>query len=181
MFRTGFSGMGINEVLQAAEVSRGSFYHHFKSKEGLGLELLTESYRTCFSGLENVLQVQPVELRHSCFMQWMAELLEKSCEPLRLIALLSAEVDRLPEGMRAVLVQHHEQTLQLLTACIESIPVRVIPPENGFRHLASALLSLWIGAGIISGIQADACQSEGAWLSATSMLMEAGSARLTDA
>lgn len=39
----GFSAVGIDEILAAAEVPKGSFYHYFESKEDFGLALL-ESY-----------------------------------------------------------------------------------------------------------------------------------------
>ena len=39
----GFSAVGLNELLTAAEVPKGSFYHYFKSKESFG-EALLESY-----------------------------------------------------------------------------------------------------------------------------------------
>lgn len=39
----GFSSVGLNELLQAAEVPKGSFYHYFKSKELFGQAVL-EAY-----------------------------------------------------------------------------------------------------------------------------------------
>lgn len=39
----GFTGVGLNEILQAASVPKGSFYHYFNSKEAFG-EALLESY-----------------------------------------------------------------------------------------------------------------------------------------
>jgi TetR/AcrR family transcriptional repressor of nem operon len=36
----GFSAVGVEEILEAAEVPKGSFYHYFDSKEAFGLELI---------------------------------------------------------------------------------------------------------------------------------------------
>ncbi|WP_008557490.1 acrylate utilization transcriptional regulator AcuR [Bradyrhizobium sp. CCGE-LA001] len=36
----GFSAVGVEEILDAAEVPKGSFYHYFDSKEAFGLELI---------------------------------------------------------------------------------------------------------------------------------------------
>ncbi len=36
----GFNGCGLNEVLQAAGVPKGSFYHYFHSKEEFGVAVI---------------------------------------------------------------------------------------------------------------------------------------------
>lgn len=43
MLRKGFSAVGLNEILAAAGIPKGSFYHYFGSKEAFG-EALLESY-----------------------------------------------------------------------------------------------------------------------------------------
>jgi DNA-binding transcriptional regulator YbjK len=40
----GFSAVGLNEILATAGVPRGSFYHHFGSKEAFGEALLTSNF-----------------------------------------------------------------------------------------------------------------------------------------
>lgn len=39
----GFSAVGLNEILSAADVPKGSFYHYFRSKELFG-EALLDAY-----------------------------------------------------------------------------------------------------------------------------------------
>lgn len=43
----GFSAVGLNEILVAAEIPKGSFYHYFASKEAFG-EALLEQYFTAY-------------------------------------------------------------------------------------------------------------------------------------
>ena len=38
--RTGFTGMGLSELLATAGVPKGSFYHYFRSKEAFGEAML---------------------------------------------------------------------------------------------------------------------------------------------
>ena len=45
----GYGGTGIQDILAAAEVPKGSFYHHFKSKEALTVALVDR----IFSGMED--------------------------------------------------------------------------------------------------------------------------------
>ena len=40
ILRKGFSGLGLQEILQSCEIPKGSFYHYFKSKESFGCELV---------------------------------------------------------------------------------------------------------------------------------------------
>ena len=41
-----FSAVGLAEILGAAGVPKGSFYHYFRSKEGYGVELLRRYFET---------------------------------------------------------------------------------------------------------------------------------------
>ena len=38
--KKGYNGIGINEVLDEAQIPKGSFYHYFKSKEDFGLQVV---------------------------------------------------------------------------------------------------------------------------------------------
>ena len=40
LIRNSFHSVGINQVLQEAQIPRGSFYHYFESKDGFALETL---------------------------------------------------------------------------------------------------------------------------------------------
>lgn len=44
----GFSAVGVEEILESAEVPKGSFYHYFDSKEAFGLELI-DAYANYFA------------------------------------------------------------------------------------------------------------------------------------
>ncbi len=42
----GYSNVGLAEILETAEIPKGSFYHHFKSKEAFAIQVL-ERYSNC--------------------------------------------------------------------------------------------------------------------------------------
>lgn len=44
----GFSAVGVEEILESAEVPKGSFYHYFDSKDAFGLELI-DAYADYFA------------------------------------------------------------------------------------------------------------------------------------
>ena len=54
----GFLSTSINDILEAANASKGGFYNHFASKEDLFLEVLDEARRIwrekCLSGLDEI-------------------------------------------------------------------------------------------------------------------------------
>ena len=41
MLERSFHSVGLNQILSAVKVPKGSFYHYFKSKEEFGVEMLT--------------------------------------------------------------------------------------------------------------------------------------------
>ncbi|KHE57306.1 hypothetical protein D480_0224855 [Pseudomonas aeruginosa] len=141
----GFAGMGINELLQAANVSRGSFYHHFESKEGLGLELLRECFDVCFSGLRG-LEDAP---RLDSFTLWLRDLFARCLDELRLIAQLSAECPSLPSRMQSELVASNERSLGMLASCIGGLATEQRQPA-GLRQRAVILYGLWLGMALLS-------------------------------
>ena len=50
----GFTAVGLNELLLAAGVPKGSFYHYFKSKEAFGEELLRTYFEAYLAGMDLV-------------------------------------------------------------------------------------------------------------------------------
>lgn len=44
MLSKGFTGTAVDEICASADVSKGSFYHHFQSKDALGLAALDRFY-----------------------------------------------------------------------------------------------------------------------------------------
>ena len=52
--RKGFSAVGLNEILQAAEVPKGSFYHYFNSKDAFGVVLLDSYFDHYVNGMQQL-------------------------------------------------------------------------------------------------------------------------------
>ena len=51
LLKHGYNDLGIQALLEATSVPKGSFYHHFRDKEAFALEVVDEYMRT---GLPNV-------------------------------------------------------------------------------------------------------------------------------
>src|ERR1700760_4258522 len=74
LLRKGFTAVGLTEVLVAARVPKGSFYHYFGSKEAFG-EAVLEDYFAEYLAHMDALLAQPgtaAERLVSYFKDWLA-------------------------------------------------------------------------------------------------------------
>jgi TetR/AcrR family transcriptional repressor of nem operon len=55
IFEKGYNNTGIQEIVQAAEVPKGSFYYYFKSKEDFGLQVIDHFAQTYDATLKKYL------------------------------------------------------------------------------------------------------------------------------
>lgn len=72
--KKGFNNTGIQEILQAADVPKGSFYFYFKSKDDFGLQLLDYYQELMFSMLDRHLDnksLPPVDRLRSFFKEFL--------------------------------------------------------------------------------------------------------------
>lgn len=56
MLEKGFNNTGLNDVLNACKVPKGSFYHHFQSKEDFGLQVINSFDENYVVQLDKVLK-----------------------------------------------------------------------------------------------------------------------------
>jgi len=170
----GFSAVGLAEILNAAKVPKGSFYHYFKSKEVFG-EALLEDY---FAGYTQRLQVlfsdksMPAAARLMTYWSRWQEAQE--CDDLTgkcLVVKLSAEVADLSELMRNALKQGTDKLIAQLTACIAegiqdgSLSTGLIPEQT-----ALALYELWLGATLLTKLRRDSSALDQAMLTTCKLL-----------
>lgn len=106
----GFSAVGLNEILVAAGVPKGSFYHYFGSKDAFGEALLAKYFEDYLADMDATL-CQPnttmAERIVNYFHQWRANQSFEDCEGKCLAVKLGAEVADLSESMRLTLKQRH--------------------------------------------------------------------------
>ena len=65
----GFSAVGLNEILQAAQVPKGSFYHYFNSKDAFGVVLLDTYFDQYVEGMQQLFD-QPGSTHHAKLMRY---------------------------------------------------------------------------------------------------------------
>lgn len=117
----GFSGVGLNEILQTAGVPKGSFYHYFKSKEQFGQALLEDYFRVYLADMDQRFSAPGLNARERLMSYWQ-KWLDNACPPCDeqrcLVVKLSAEVADLSESMRITLRDGSDGIIERLVGCL---------------------------------------------------------------
>jgi TetR/AcrR family transcriptional repressor of nem operon len=152
MWKRSFHSVGLNEILKAVGVPKGSFYHWFESKEHFGVELLKhyiaeatdEKNHALFS---NEVEKKPVK-RLLDFLETSIVKFEESGKKCPCLVLkLASEVTDLSEPMRMVLAEGMQTWLGLLTGVFDEAKVLgQISKEVDSRCEAELFRDLWAGS-----------------------------------
>ena len=169
----GFTGVGLNEILQAASVPKGSFYHYFKSKEQFGQSLLEDYFRNYLANMDERFAVTGNTARERLMGYWQ-KWLDSYCEPCEeqkcLVVKLSAEVADLSESMRLTLRDGADEIIARITACIEQGQQDGSLPLGDAYRTATALYQLWLGASLLSKLHRNSRSLENAMATTQAML-----------
>lgn len=146
----GYSAVGIDEILKAASVPKGCFYHHFNSKADFGLALVA-AYNDYFVELLDQTFLQEARAPLDRLRDFAAKAEEgmarhgfkRGC----LIGNLGQEMGALPDDFRAALTRTLEGW-QARTARVlrQAQSEGVIDPEQDADILAEAFWIGWEGA-----------------------------------
>lgn len=150
MFRQGFNGAVVRDVVAAAGVPQGSFTNHFPSKEQFGKEVLDQYFhhvqRLVGASLED--RSLTPRARMERYLDLIVERLqmdgfERGC----LIGDLSIEMTQTSKMIRDRLQAVFEQWLQPFAECIaEGQSLGEFSSEFGAQEIAEYFLASWEGA-----------------------------------
>jgi TetR/AcrR family transcriptional repressor of nem operon len=146
----GYGNAGIEGILQAAGVPKGSFYYYFKSKEDFGLQVLDSFGATYHETLAKFLDdesLSPLDrLRH--FFEARIERLEsQECRSGCLVGNLSQEMADHSEAFRLRLEEIFEGSVDRLVGTLrQAQEAAEISTHLDVRELAEFWLNSWQGA-----------------------------------
>jgi TetR/AcrR family transcriptional repressor of nem operon len=151
MLRSGYAGTGLVELLRAAGVPKGSFYHHFESKEAFGVELAEHYYAWHDQRLASLLaekERSPLERLRSYFELLMRRAREASPEARGcLLAMLALEMAGSSESLRATVSDAFRRWQARLAELLRQAQVAgELAPEQDPQPLAAMLVEAWEGA-----------------------------------
>ncbi|MGA9703439.1 TetR/AcrR family transcriptional regulator [Pseudomonas sp.] len=154
--RKGFSAVGLNEILQAADVPKGSFYHYFNSKDAFGVVLLDTYFDNYVQGMQQLFD-QPGLTHCAKLMRywqcWVDNQTGCTDTGKCLAVKLGAEVSDLSEPMRLALQRGTSRTIALLAVALQrGVEDRSLLLHHSPQDLAPQLYALWLGASVMSKI-----------------------------
>src|SRR5688572_33477641 len=96
MVAKSFHSVGLNEILSAVKVPKGSFYHYFQSKEQFGVELLRHYVAEASAWKRRLLlsteqEPNPLERLLTYLETNISRMFEKECQGSCLVAKLATE------------------------------------------------------------------------------------------
>ncbi|QXI56912.1 TetR/AcrR family transcriptional regulator [Pseudomonas sp. OE 28.3] len=154
--RKGFSAVGLNEILQAAEVPKGSFYHYFNSKDAFGVVLLDSYFDHYVNGMQQLFN-QPRLSGFAKLMRYWHSWVDNQtgCTDTGkcLAVKLGAEVSDLSEPMRLALQRGTARTIALLAEALQhGVEDGSLQAQPHPESLARRLYALWLGTSVMSKI-----------------------------
>ena len=149
----GFSAVGINEVLTAASVPKGSFYHYFSSKDAFGEALLEDYFEGYLAEIDQTLSLPDLNMAERLlkyFESWQANQSFFDCQGKCLAVKLGAEVADLSEAMRMALKRGTAGITERLAAAIEAgLAEGSLKVDGAPEDIAKSLYQMWLGASVM--------------------------------
>lgn len=152
MLEKGFHSVGLNQILTAVKVPKGSFYHYFKSKDDFGVELLKHYLARTTSRKRQMLLSTDLEADP---VRRLFDYLDGGLEYIRnidgkfpcLVLKMASEVTDLSEPMRKELAKGFEDWIGIFKDVLdEAIDKKILQGNFDTRSEAELLQDLWSGA-----------------------------------
>lgn len=153
MAAKGFSAVGLNEILSAAGVPKGSFYHYFGSKEAFGVALLDAYFAGYLAEIDATFDQAGIGKAQGLINYWQGWQAAQSfsdCQGKCLAVKLGAEVADLSDAMRLALKRGTAAIVARLAAAIAAgMAEGSLAPDSDAETAAHSLYQLWLGASIM--------------------------------
>lgn len=152
MLKHSFHSVGLTQILKAVNVPKGSFYHHFASKEEFGVELLkhyTNQALDCKyqALLKPGLDDEPVARLLGYYESAISSFQSNGGSCPCLIVKLAAEVMDLNEEMREVIAKGFASGLEIYeTVLNQAVEEGSVPKDLDIGKTAQVVQDLWYGS-----------------------------------
>lgn len=159
----GYNDLGIQALLEATGTPKGSFYHHFASKEDFALQVIDQYMRDVHGGLDACLgdAARPPLDRVRRFFETTQQSYRKAGYMGCLLGGLGQELSGVSAVFRRKIEKCFAAIAARLAVCLEEArQAGDIPPDADVKRLASLLVDCWEGAALRSRLRRDAAPLE---------------------
>ena len=150
MLAKSYHAVGIQEVLSAVDVPKGSFYHYFDSKEDFGVAIIEYYGQQLARSLQAKLadpSLTPRQRLRDYFLSVRQYYVSHGCSQGCLVAKLATEIGASSPRMREALKAQFDSWTTLVAACIaEAQQAGELDAAHNPAVLAEFIYSSWEGA-----------------------------------
>ena len=150
MHQNGYNATGLTDILKAADVPKGSFYHHFESKEdfaGAVLERYGMRAREHTTAILNDTKIPPLKRLRRYFSDLMKIYGQKGPIPGCMIGRFSLEIaGDSPQLRRRISASFDHWQHTIGTVIRQAVAQKELPAGTDPESLAGFLLNSWEGA-----------------------------------
>lgn len=158
LLRQGYHNLGIAAVLEATQIPKGSFYHHFSSKEDFGLKVIDLYMEQVHAGLDQCLGDQsrsPLQ-RIRSFFEATEEKYRSEGYLGCLLGGLGQELSGISEAFRRKVEHCLSEIARRIADCIEqAIEQGDLPKNTDAKKMAELLVNCWEGAALRTRLRRD--------------------------
>ncbi len=158
LLRHGYHDLGITALLDAVGVPKGSFYHHFQSKEEFALQAIDWYMRDVHAGLDACLgdvTLTPLD-RVRRFFELSEQKYRGDGYLGCLLGGLGQELSGVSDVFRRKVEDCFASIAVRIAACLdEAIKCRQLAPGTSSRAMADLLINCWEGAALRCRIRRD--------------------------
>lgn len=146
----GYAGTGLSEILKTAGVPKGSFYHHFPSKDAFVLEILDRYIEEQRERIEAYLDrndLSPVSRLRGFFEAEAERLRREGCRGGCLVGTLGQDqADQNPELRTKIEDTLGEWTGRFCSTLAQGTRTGEVPEGSDIRSLGDFIMNAWQGA-----------------------------------
>lgn len=154
----GYHDLGITALLEATDTPKGSFYHHFESKEDFGLQVIDLYMKEVHGGLDHCLSDDtraPLDRVRRFF-----ELTEQKYRGEGylgcLLGGLGQELSGVSEAFRRKVEWCFSEIARRIASCLDEAVARgELAKKTNTRAMAELLVNCWEGAALRTRLRRD--------------------------
>lgn len=153
MLEHGYNDLGVQQLLDATGIPKGSFYHHFQGKEDFALQAIDLYAAGAHAQLDATLLDRsrpPLDRVRAFFERTIASYAEQGYLGC-FFGALGQELSGVSEVFRRKIAGCLESICERVAGCLEEARQRGdLPPETDARRMADLLVDSWEGAALRS-------------------------------